>query len=571
MRQDNGEFTKFIEELIDKNDILDVVRGYVDLTRKGGSYWGRCPFHHEKTGSFHVEERRKIFKCFGCGAGGNVIKFVQDIEHVSYMEAVKILAERVGMKVPTFGRVDEKKLAEKKKLTDRLCDMERELARFYHKRLTENAGAIQYLDGYGIDLKMITSYGLGYSEDTNAALKYLKSKGYNENEMFDAGVAEKSEEDGRKKTVDAMAGRIVFPHINAFGKVVGFAGMKRNGEVKYSRDSALWKRDREIYGTHMLKALKSEGDFSNLVITKSPFDTLLLAANGFKNAVSVMDGKISERQASALVRYVNKFTVVFDNVREGADKDYKGLEPLEKLGANVKIASLIEESSVKNAADKHTLKRLLARIESPKALLEYQLRAIKAGIDTSRESGRLEFVDKAKEYVFTIGETSKREAYIDVVGKLANIPPDAVRNRYFGAEIKSVPETKTGIETITSKRAGRYYTAVVALLGYAYKGYAVDSEAARYMSGKDLEFFEKVTVGERPDPRGYFNVKEADTIENTIIDENTVDKIAGDCIEIMRKEFFKSEKERLSKAIDGERDPEKKKELLKRLNDLRRR
>ena len=93
MRQDNGEFTKFIEELIDKNDILDVVRGYVDLTRKGGSYWGRCPFHHEKTGSFHVEERRKIFKCFGCGAGGNVIKFVQDIEHVSYMEAVKILAE----------------------------------------------------------------------------------------------------------------------------------------------------------------------------------------------------------------------------------------------------------------------------------------------------------------------------------------------------------------------------------------------------------------------------------------------------------------------------------------------
>ncbi len=489
MRQDNGEFTKFIEELIDKNDILDVVRGYVDLTRKGGSYWGRCPFHHEKTGSFHVEERRKIFKCFGCGAGGNVIKFVQDIEHVSYMEAVKILAERVGMKVPTFGRVDEKKLAEKKKLTDRLCDMERELA-----------------------------------------------------------------------------GRIVFPHINAFGKVVGFAGMKRNGEVKYSRDSALWKRDREIYGTHMLKALKSEGDFSNLVITKSPFDTLLLAANGFK-----MGGKISERQASALIRYVNKFTVVFDNVREGADKDYKGLEPLEKLGANVKIASLIEESSVKNAADKHTLKRLLARIESPKALLEYQLRAIKAGIDTSRESGRLEFVDKAKEYVFTIGETSKREAYIDVVGKLANIPPDAVRNGYFGAEIKSVPETKTSIETITSKRAGRYYTAVVALLGYAYKGYAVDSEAARYMSGKDLEFFEKVTVGERPDPRGYFNVKEADTIENTIIDENTADKIAGDCIEIMRKEFFKSEKERLSKAIDGERDPEKKKELLKRLNDLRRR
>ena len=207
MRQDNGEFTKFIEELIDKNDILDVVRGYVDLTRKGGSYWGRCPFHHEKTGSFHVEERRKIFKCFGCGAGGNVIKFVQDIEHVSYMEAVKILAERVGMKVPTFGRVDEKKLAEKKKLTDRLCDMERELARFYHKRLTENAGAIQYLDGYGIDLKMITSYGLGYSEDTNAALKYLKSKGYYENEMFDAGVAEKSEEDGREKTVDAMADR----------------------------------------------------------------------------------------------------------------------------------------------------------------------------------------------------------------------------------------------------------------------------------------------------------------------------------------------------------------------------
>lgn len=570
MRQDNGDFTKFIEEIIDKNDILDVVRGYVDLTRKGGSYWGRCPFHHEKTGSFHVEERRKIFKCFGCGAGGNVIKFVQDIEHVSYMEAVKILAERVGMQVPTFGRVDEKKLAEKKKFTDRLSDMERELARFYHKKLIENESVLKYLAEYGIDKKLATAYGLGYSEDLLSALSYLKEKGYSEGDMLNGGVAIRKETNGVDNIFDAMAGRIIFPHINAFGKVVGFAGIKRNGEVKYSIDSPLWKREREVYGTHTLKSLKGEGDFTSLVITKSPFDALILVANGIKNTVSVMDDKVSERQASALMRYVNRFVIVFDNVAEGSNKDYSGIAPLEKLGANVKIASLVEDTDVKRAADKHTLGRLIARIESPKALIEYQLRVLKSRFDMSDEKGRLEYVDKAKEYVFTLEETSKREAYIDVVSKLSSIPPDTIRNRYLGVEVKSVSQNTGRIERITSRRVGRYYTALITLLGHAYKGYGLDSEVKKYMRDKDLEFFEKVERGEEVDPDDYFNIKESDMIKNTVIDEKTSNRVVGDCIEIMRKEFIKSEKERLSKAIDSESDNEKKKELLKKLNELRR-
>ena len=271
---DRDTFNDFINELIDKNDILEVVRGYVDLTRKGNSYWGRCPFHHEKTASFHVEERLKIYKCFGCGAAGNVIKFIQEIESVSFMEAVKILADRVGMKVPEFSRYKkDDNLEEKKKAQDRHYKLVAVAARYYNDKLMRTPKILDFLAQHGIDRKTIIKYGLGYSPNPYSVTNHLFSLNYTEKEIEDAGVGYSTEND---KFQDVMQGRIVCPVINTFGKVAGFSGSVRSGETIYTKNTDIFRRENELFGTHLLKTIKMEEGIDNLIITSTPIDAVVL-------------------------------------------------------------------------------------------------------------------------------------------------------------------------------------------------------------------------------------------------------------------------------------------------------
>lgn len=563
----DNDFSKFIDELIDKNDILDVVRGYVDLTRKGNSYWGRCPFHHEKTASFHVDERRRIYKCFGCGAGGNVIKFVQEIENVSYMQAVRILADRAGMEVPHFNKVDEKKLADKRKRADKLYDMMAELARFYNKNLMANDGVLTYFKEHNIDKSIITAFGLGYSANLTGAIRHLKSLGYTDEDMESVGVAVRGD---KGELRDFFAGRIVFPHINAFGKVAGFAASKRNGETIYSSDSDIFRRAREIYGTHLIKNVKIEEGLNSLILVKTPLDAVTMRGQGIKNVVAVMDDRIEDVKARGLVRFTNKFIIVFDNVENVLDKDYDGLNALTEEGGNVKVASLIEPTSVYKSVERHTFARLQDRIKNAKSLLEYQLRELKKGFDLNDDKGRDGYIDRAKEFIMKLDVRSKQEAYVSVLARLANVSEDYIRKRYFsdGKTVENISSPKN--TEITKKRNGKYYSALITLFGIMNAGYRPDEDIKNYVYGKDREYYEALISGEDVSAEDYFDAYESDKIINYNFDGKTVEKVAEDCIRILREEALVREKEELVRAIDNESDADKKRDMLKRLMELMR-
>ena len=560
---DKDTFNEFINELIDKNDILDVVREYVDLTRKGNSYWGRCPFHHEKTASFHVEERMKIYKCFGCGAAGNVIKFIQEIESVSFMEAVKILADRVGMKVPEFSRKKSgEDYEEKRKQQERHHEIVTKTARYYNMELMRSPEILAYLEEHGITRKIVTEYGLGYSANYYGVANHLIGLGYRDKEIEDAGVCYTTDED---KFQDVMAGRIVYPIINTFGKVAGFAGSTRQGDTIYTKNTDIFHRESELFGTHRLKAVKVAEGIDNVILTSTPMNAVALYAKGNKAVVSVMSDSIDARQARALMRYASKFTVVFGDVKNGIDKDYRGLDALTAEGGSVKVASLVNPLSVFELIEKGTYHRLEESIKSAKSLIEYQLRHIATRYDLRSKDGKSAYVREARGYIMAIKERSKQEPYISVLAKIAGVREDSIRQVFYNDVSKNATTTKR-----VTKRKGKVYNAMMTLLGYVSKGYTLPQDIDAYLEGEYLDYYNDLRAGTLKEISTYFNDAEIALLEGVDATAKNTKKIVTDCIKVLAEEDKKKKRDAIIAKISEETDYNRKVALLAELNALMR-
>ena len=224
-RNFDSEFSVFLKELKERNDIVEVIRSYVAVDRKGGNYWACCPFHHEKTPSFAVNEAEQFYHCFGCQESGDVIKFVQEIESTDFMGAVRILADRAKMQVPE-SNFDTEESIRKKKKRDNMAKILLDSARFYLRNLysgDERADAhLEYIAKRGLSPTTVKKFGLGASLDFNSLPEYLAGKGYFKEDLIDSGVLAVSEKNNRM--YDSLGGRLIFPIINAFDEVIGFGG-----------------------------------------------------------------------------------------------------------------------------------------------------------------------------------------------------------------------------------------------------------------------------------------------------------------------------------------------------------
>ncbi|MCL1901719.1 MAG: CHC2 zinc finger domain-containing protein, partial [Firmicutes bacterium] len=216
-----GFNSDFIEELKTRCDIVSVISKYIPLEKKGKNYWGRCPFHHEKTPSFSVNSANQFYHCFGCSASGDVIRFVEVHESLDFLGAVKLLCDTCGLVMPQIS-VDSEKIAEEKKQKERLFSLNKDCAKFYYSALfsEQNKNALQYFNARGLSREIITRFGLGYSPDYESSVTYLKNLGYTFEEMEKAGIA--AQKNGR--FYDVLGGRLIFPILNGFSEVVGFSG-----------------------------------------------------------------------------------------------------------------------------------------------------------------------------------------------------------------------------------------------------------------------------------------------------------------------------------------------------------
>ncbi|MDD6212892.1 MAG: DNA primase, partial [Clostridiales bacterium] len=319
---------ELVEEIRTKNDIVAVISQYVRLTKRGGNYFGVCPFHNEKTPSFSVAPAKQMYYCFGCGAGGNVITFVMEYEHYTFEEALKYLAERVGVALPEGEATEEQK--KRAGVRSSLLDINREAATFYYYQLKTEQGtrAKKYLTGRGLSEETIRKFGLGYSPMYgNTLYQYLRKKGYSDSLLSQSGLVKISE----KGVNDRFWNRAMFPIMDGNSRVIGFGGrVMGEGEPKYlnSPETILFDKSRNLYGLNLARLSRKP----YFLICEGYMDVIAMHQAGFDCAVASLGTAFTSGHVSLIKRYVKEVVLTYDSDNAGIKAALRAIPILKSAG-----------------------------------------------------------------------------------------------------------------------------------------------------------------------------------------------------------------------------------------------
>ena len=413
---------KFITELIDRNDIADVVSGYVRLSRKSGSnMFGLCPFHSEKTPSFSVNPDKQIYHCFGCGKGGGVINFVMEVENLSYPEAVEFLAKRAGMQMP-----EETDNAESRKRA-RMLTLNRDAARFFYEQLGTPAGAAAraYIGKRGISPAMAKNFGLGAAPDTWDTMRSaMREKGYTDFEMLDAGLVRRGKNGG---FYDAFRNRLMFPVIDVRGNVIGFSGrILGDGEPKYlnSPETLVFNKSRNLFALNLAKKSKS----GYIILSEGNIDVVSLHQAGFDSAVASLGTSLTPEQARLISRYTDQVIIAYDNDGAGIKASQRAIGILEKLDIKVRVLRLSGAKDPDEFIKTKGAEAFRKLLESSENQMDYRLRAIQEKYDLTQDEQKVDFLKEACELIAALPDAVRRQVYSMRLASTVGIPETVVTN-----------------------------------------------------------------------------------------------------------------------------------------------
>ena len=420
----------FLDELMARSDIVDVVGSYVQLTRKGANLFGLCPFHSEKTGSFSVSPDKQIYYCFGCKRGGGVINFIMEEENLSFPDAVRFLAKRAGMEVP-----EEDGDREAGRRRQRLLDLNRDAARFYYQMLQQPEGrAVQeYLDRRKIRRATAVNFGLGASLDAwDALILAMTKKGYTKSELLEAGLAVQNRNGG---LYDKFRNRLIFPVIDVRGDVVAFGGrVLDKSEPKYmnSQETPVYSKRRVLYGLNLAKKSKR----SNIILCEGNIDVVTLHQAGFDNAVASMGTALTVEQTRLLSRFTKELVLCYDNDNAGKIATERALEILNNSEFSVKVLQLPRRRTedgelVKQDADdfiklqgKDAFEALLTGSENG---IEFRMAQAAGKYDLSSDEARVAYCEEVSALLAALANPVEREIYTTRAAEAAKITPDAMK------------------------------------------------------------------------------------------------------------------------------------------------
>lgn len=418
-----GGFTpEFLEELKYKCDIVEVISQYVPLQKKGGRYFGCCPFHNEKTPSFCVNNG--WYHCFGCGASGDVVKFVMEMESVSFYDAVKILADKVGLQLPEV-KLDPQ-YAQKKEHGDVLKQLMRDAARYYRNNLLDEKkgkDAREYLHNRGLDDEIAKRYGLGLSLDNESMVGYMRRKGYSLKDLEECGLVGNAQ-----RPYDAFANRIIVPIMDSMSNVIAFGGRIYHGEkdvakYKNSTNTALFDKGRTIYGVNFIKRDKKMNGvaYKELILVEGYMDVISLGASGIKNAVACMGTALTDGQARELSRMTETLYVCYDGDGAGKKATIRNVDILAKFVQNVRVISLDEGKDPDETVREGGAEAFLKKQKEALPVIEYKLKLCADANDLGSVNGRAKYVQSALKVLKTIDNRAEREVYMDVVSKMSGV------------------------------------------------------------------------------------------------------------------------------------------------------
>ena len=411
----------FLQELADRNDIVDVVSAYVRLTkRSGANLFGLCPFHSEKTPSFSVSPDKQIYHCFGCGKGGSVINFIMEIENLSFPDAVEFLARRAGMEVPDDGDRAQRDRR------GRLLALNKEAARFFYGALTAPEGrpAQEYIQKRQIDPAVARRFGLGFAPDSFYALTdAMHAKGYQDFELIDAGLAN-ANKNGRG-VHDVFRNRLMFPVIDVRGSVIGFSGrILGDGEPKYlnSRETPVFSKSRNLFALNLAK--KSKNGY--ILLTEGNIDVVSLHQAGFDSAVASLGTSLTPEQARLISRYSGEVVIAYDNDTAGQKAAQRAIGILEQLELKVKVLKMTgakDPDEFIKAKGRDAFANLLQASENH---VEYRLAAIADKHDLQSDEGKVAFLKEASELIAELPSPVEREVYAMRVAEKCAVSKEVV-------------------------------------------------------------------------------------------------------------------------------------------------
>lgn len=418
-----GGFTpEFLEELKYKCDIVEVISQYVPLQKKGGRYFGCCPFHNEKTPSFCVNNG--WYHCFGCGASGDVVKFVMEMESVSFYDAVKILADKVGLQLPEV-KLDPQ-YAQKKEHGDVLKQLMRDAARYYRNNLLDEKkgnDARKYLHNRGLDDEIAKRYGLGLSLDNESMVGYMRRKGYSLKDLEECGLVGNAQ-----RPYDAFANRIIVPIMDSMSNVIAFGGRIYHGEkdvakYKNSTNTTLFDKGRTIYGINFIKRDKKMNGvaYKELILVEGYMDVISLGASGIKNVVACMGTALTDGQARELSRMTENLYVCYDGDGAGKKATIRNVDILAKFVQNVRVISLDEGKDPDETVREGGAEAFLKKQKEALPVIEYKLKLCADANDLGSVNGRAKYVQSALKVLKTIDNRAEREVYMDVVSKMSGV------------------------------------------------------------------------------------------------------------------------------------------------------
>ena len=415
---------ELIEEVRTRNDIVEVISGYVRLQKKGSNYFGLCPFHNEKSPSFSVSPGKQMYYCFGCGAGGNVITFLMEYENQTFPEAVRTLAQRAGIALPEADDSKEARQADSRRA--KLLEINKEAAKYFYYQLRTERGSVgmEYLRKRELSDETMNHFGLGYANKySNDLIQYLKSKGYSEDLIRDAGLCNVDEKHGM---YDKFWNRVMFPIQDINHRVIGFGGrVMGDGKPKYlnSPETEIFDKSRNLYGLNFARTSRK----GNVILCEGYMDVIAMHQAGFTQAVASLGTAFTSGQASLLRRYANEILLSYDSDGAGVNAALRAIGILKEAGMTGRVINLEPYKDPDEFIKALGGEEFQKRLDHAENSFFFELRQLQKNYDLSDPEQKTAFHREIARKLCTFSEEVERENYIEAVAQKYHISFENLR------------------------------------------------------------------------------------------------------------------------------------------------
>lgn len=583
---------ELIDEIRNKNDIVDVISQYVVLKRSGRNFFGLCPFHKEKSPSFSVSPDKQIFHCFGCGVGGDVLRFTSKIENLSFRETVEMLAEKSGIELPTLDGQQDNKLMQ---LKSKVYEINQIAALFYHENLYKPNAKIaqEYVKKRKLDNTTLKNFLIGYSNNNYSELyNALKQKGFTEEEILASSLVNKTK-DG--KYIDRFRGRLMFPIQDVRNRVIAFGGrVLDDSKPKYinSPENIVYSKGRHLFGLNVAK--KYENKMKKIIIVEGYMDAISLHQRGIHNAVASLGTAMTEAQGHLLRNNGEQVIIGYDADGAGQAATMRGLEILQSMGCDLRILQIEGAKDPDEFVVKYGPERFLKYVDNAISLVEYKVKVLKSTLNIENTNDKIKFLKEIAKVLSKIDSEIEREVYADKIAFEYKIAKEAIYSEIskINSNVNSdrkilerakprleIKEEKTIVDEQTLKRER---LVIYLLINYPEESYQkiknnisveeFKNENNRTILKKLYEEFEKGNIN----TNHVLNWFEEESIINELswimaydFEIVEVNKCIEDVINTYEKERTISERNRIINELENKNlEPEKVKELETRLSQI---